>query len=92
MEVAIHYLVPYLLGQNQFKWEWIYHQKLWRLEQNGTTFFQALKKIKKNYKARMLYTVKICFRNAGEIKTYTGEEKQNLTPAYYFNKWLKQVL
>lgn len=37
--------------------------------------FQMLKKIKKNYTARILYIVNIPFGNAGEIKTYLAEEK-----------------
>lgn len=51
--------------------------------------FQVLKEINCQY--RILYTVKMSFRDKGKTKTFTDERKKNLSPAY-LKEWLSEVL
>lgn len=57
-----------------------YSEKSQSIEGNGPFFKGRQKKLKRTRKkTKILHAVKISFRNAGEIKTFSGKEKQFFT-------------
>ena len=63
-----------------------------KAKRNGTAFFQVLKE--KNCQPRILYPVQISFRNEGETKTFSDEEKlrEFVASIPTLKEWLKEIL
>lgn len=80
-----------ILPRNKlFKWQWISHEKPWRLKEGGTAFF----KCKKKYKPRILHTAKSILqkRKWNQDSLRWRKKEESVIGRLILKKWWKDIL